>query len=268
LVARADWSVGALARLQTDVTAVPWRALRATFSAAEPATDGGRTIRDLLAAWDGVLSADSPAASAYELALAELAIAEAQAVAPRSWRWALGAGFGEAVPRTSFGARIVSRLVAALDADPRSLDVGAALDRAAAALTERFGTDPAAWAWGRVRPLRLLHALGLQRPLDRMLNLGPVPLGGDANTVAQAGVLPLDPLGNPAAIPNHRMVIDLGDVERSRFVLAGGQSGNPLSPHYGDLFELWQRGEGVPIAFGHDAVVAATVDRLLLRPDV
>ena len=99
-----------------------------------------------------------------------------------------------------------------------------------------------------------------------MFNLGPVPLGGDANTPAQAGVHPLEPLANPSAIANHRTVIDLGDPARSRFVLAGGQSGNPLSPHYGDLFELWRRGEGVPIAWGRAAIDAATVERLVLRP--
>jgi penicillin amidase len=103
-------------------------------------------------------------------------------------------------------------------------------------------------------------------PLDRMLNLGPVPLGGDTNTIAQAGVQPLRPTDNPAAIANHRMVIDLADVERSRFVVAGGQSGNPLSPHYDDLFGLWQRGDGIPITWSPESVAAAAVARLTLQP--
>jgi penicillin amidase len=84
--------------------------------------------------------------------------------------------------------------------------------------------------------------------------------------VSQAAVRPLDPFGDPGAIPNHRTVIDLGDLDASRYVLAGGQSGNPLSPHYADLFELWQRGEGVPIAWSPGAVAAAAVDVLELRP--
>jgi penicillin amidase len=171
------------------------------------------------------------------------------------------------VPRTLFGATTASRVVGWLRTlpDPAPV-VEATLAASIARLREVAGSDTSAWAWGSLRPLRLLHPLGVRRPLDRMLNVGPVPLGGDTNTVAQAGVRPIDPFDNPAAIPNHRTVIDLGDPERSRFVLAGGQSGNPLSPHYADLFELWQRGDGVPIPWSHDAVVAATVDRLLLRP--
>jgi penicillin amidase len=61
------------------------------------------------------------------------------------------------------------------------------------------------------------------------------------------------------------MVIDLADVERSRFVVAGGQSGNPLSPHYDDLLELWVRGDGVPIPWRRDLVDVAVVDRLVLH---
>jgi penicillin amidase len=98
------------------------------------------------------------------------------------------------------------------------------------------------------------------------LNLGPVPLGGDANTPAQAASGPLDPTANPGFIANTRAVVDLGDLEASRFVLAGGQSGNPLSPHYDDLFELWLGGEGVSIAWTDEAVVAATVETLRLEP--
>jgi penicillin amidase len=160
----------------------------------------------------------------------------------------------------------VSRVVTWLRDGDHTATVQAALGSAVATLRAAHGADPAAWPWGTVRPLRLLHPLGGRRPFDRAFNLGPVPLGGDANTLAQAGVRPLEPLGNPAAIPNHRTVIDLGDVERSRYVIAGGQSGNPLSPHYADLFELWQRGEGVPIPWSPDAVDAATVERLVIRP--
>jgi penicillin amidase len=98
------------------------------------------------------------------------------------------------------------------------------------------------------------------------VNLGPVPLGGDANTPAQASSGPLDPTVNPGFLANTRAVIDLADPDGGQWVLAGGQSGNPLSPHYGDLFELWQRGEGVPIAWSSAAVVAATVTTLRLVP--
>ena len=267
LGARDDWDLGASGRLQVDVASIPWREMR-ELVLATPAEDGAeRLALELLSGWDGTVSAGSAPASVFELFVAELAVAITRESAPRAWPWAMGAGFGDAIAGTVFGARTVSRLVAALQADPdRASEIRSALRGAVARLVSERGAEPTAWAWGDLRPLRLRHPLGAARTLGRLFNLGPVPLGGDTNTVAQAGVRPLRPTANPAAIANHRMVVDLGAPAESRYVLAGGQSGNPLSPHYGDLLGLWQRGEGVPIAWSREAVAAATVDRLLLRP--
>jgi penicillin amidase len=263
---RSDWDVASTMSLQVDLVSVPWRELRPAVLAVATDDPDARTAIDHLAAWDGVVGPESAAASVYELFVAELAAIVAREAAPTAWQAALGGGVGPAMPRTALGAVTVRRISALLrGATDHGNAIVAALASAVRALRAGHGADPAAWAWGRVRPLRLFHPLGASRPLDRLLNLGPVPVGGDANTVAQAGVLPLRPLANPAVIANHRTVIDLADVERSRFVLAGGQSGNPLSPHYADLFALWQRGEGVPIPWSPEAVEAATVDRLILR---
>lgn len=263
---RDDWDVGATATLQADLVALPWLELRDLVLDVPTDDEPARAALELLAGWDGVATPDSAEASVYELFVSGLAAALARTAAPGSWRWAIGAGFGEPLSRTSFGARVVSQVVATLRGADHAGDIAGALGAAITTLRDGFGSDPAGWSWGTVRPLRLLHPLGVRAPLDRLLNLGPVPLGGDANTVAQAGVRPLEPLANPAAIANHRTVIDLADPERSRYVVAGGQSGNPLSRHYGDLFELWQRGEGVQIAWSPEAVAASTVDRLLLSP--
>ena len=264
---RDDWDVAGFLELQLDLASVPWRELRDLVLVVEPSSGDARRARDLLENWDGVVGADSVGAAVYELFVTALASAVAREAAPRGWRWALGTGFGACLPRTTFGARIVSGLVARLrdGSDGRSL-IDAALAEAVGQLSARAGPNPSRWAWGRIRPLRLRHVLDVRRPLDRIFALGPVPLGGDANTVAQAGVRPLDPTANPSAIANHRTVIDLADPERSRYVLCGGQSGNPLSPHYADQFDLWRRGKSVPIPWSPEAVEAATVERLLLRP--
>jgi penicillin amidase len=68
------------------------------------------------------------------------------------------------------------------------------------------------------------------------------------------------------SLPNLRATIDVGEWANSRFVLAGGQSGNPFSPHYADLLPAWQKGEGVPIAFTPEEMRAAAVTELRLSP--
>ena len=267
LGAREGWDVASSAKLQLDVASVPWREMRDLVLDTRPEGGEERLALELLRGWDGEVSAGSAAASVFELFVAELAATIARESAPHSWPWAMGAGFGDAIGRTEFGARTVSRLVTDLLADPdRGEQIRSALRVAMERLVASRGPEPATWGWGSLRPLRLRHPLGVAGLLDRMLNLGPVPLGGDTNTVAQAGVQPLDPTANPAAIANHRMVVDLATPDESRYVIAGGQSGNPLSAHYADLFELWQRGEGVPIAWSPEAVAATTRDLLTVQP--
>ena len=72
----------------------------------------------------------------------------------------------------------------------------------------------------------------------------------------------------PAAncVSNMRLAIDVGRWGDSRWSLAGGQSGNPLSPHYADLLPLWARAEGIPIAWTPEAVASAAVSTLRLQP--
>jgi penicillin amidase len=273
LAARRDWDVAACVELQLDVTSLPWRRVR-DFALALPVTDAqGRQAIELLTAWDGRVAADSAPASVFELWLAEMAHRIARAKAPASWQFALGAGFGEIVPLTIFHSGSSAQTIERLLRQPDGwfergwpAEAADALSAALRRLREQYGADPARWAWGRLRTLTLRHPMGQQPILADAFNIGPVPMPGDGSTPLQAANGPLRPLDNPGYVPNTRAVIDLADLEGSRWSLAGGQSGNPLSRHYRDLFALWLRGESVPIPWSGAAVGAATVDTLILGP--
>jgi penicillin G amidase len=56
------------------------------------------------------------------------------------------------------------------------------------------------------------------------------------------------------------MVVSPGREAEGSFNMPGGQSGNPLSPHYGDAFAAWARGAGTPFLPGPAA------HRLTLSP--
>jgi penicillin amidase len=135
-----------------------------------------------------------------------------------------------------------------------------ALAAVVADLRERFGPDETVWAWGNVRPLTLEHPIGRVKAFAPLFNRGPFPWGGDGNTISQAGGTA------PMVIASLRCVIPLGDWENARYVLPGGQSGNPFSSHYDDQLTLWQRGEGIAIAWSERAVAAAAVSELRLLP--
>jgi len=275
LAARDDWDVPACLALQMDRVSIPWREVReSVLAAAARAGDLGDAV-DLLRAWDGILSPESPAATVFEVFVSKLASLVAEARAPNASRWALGAGFTPLLPFTSFLVRRTSHLARLLrerpdDWFPEGWDetIRTALRAAVRTLSDAHGRDVRRWTWGDVRPLTLRHPLGIRPPLDSVFNLGPIRHGGDANTVNPAPVDPGDPTGNPDfAVASLRMVVDVGNWELSRFVLPGGQSGNPCSRHYTDQLVLWQRGDAFPIPWSARAVESSTRATLHLTPE-
>jgi penicillin amidase len=283
LMARDDWDVAALQRLQLDETTLAWREVRqvvlglaAEPGPEEPAAAAAEDIRlglQLLREWDGRLAADSSAATVFELFCGEMWRRIARARAPRSAEFALGRGFTDLLSITTFAAGRSSTLLRRLREQPAGWfertwpqEMADTLADVVRNLRSRFGADPSDWQWGRLRPLTLEHPLGRVKALAPIFNRGPFPFGGDGNTVLQAGTTPLNDLSNALAVPSLRFVVEAGDWEGARFVLPGGQSGNPLSRHYDDQLPLWLGGEGVPIAWSQAAVQAATRSVLRLKP--
>ena len=125
-------------------------------------------------------------------------------------------------------------------------DCGPLLDQALAEsmapYAARLGADPARWRWDDVHIATFADPV--LAPLTRR-----IPQPGDDTTIFRGGSRP----GTLDAVhgPGYRGVYDLADLDRSRFITAPGQSGNPLSPHAADLLERWRNGATVTI--GRDA---------------
>jgi penicillin amidase len=125
------------------------------------------------------------------------------------------------------------------------------------------------WRWGDLHQISFRHPVGLGVPiLDRLLQLsrGPYPIGGDADTVAQAGVDPWNPFSATAYSASYRQVFDTGDWDRGVFILPTGQSGHPASPHYADMVSAWRNGEYRPLPFSPQAVRDQAEETIQLTP--
>jgi len=281
LRARSDWDVDATLAAQLDVRSLPWRAMRddvlAACRGAGPGDDaeaGVAAATDLLERWDGEMAVDSPAAAVFEFFLAALCRRVARARAPRGADWALGRSCADILPGTLFGARRVSHLLRLLRERPAGwFEAGdwdeaivAALRDATPTLSTRHGKDPRGWAWGAIRAVRFRHPLGQVKLLAPIFDRGPYPVGGDTNTVAQAAASVLDPGVDALFVASMRLVIDVGNWSASRWVLPGGQSGNPLSPHYDDQLALWRQGKAFAMPWTREEVDAAAVARLKIEP--
>ena len=62
------------------------------------------------------------------------------------------------------------------------------------------------------------------------------------------------------------MVVDLHDLDASKWINLGGASGHAYSAHYNDQTALWAEGELLPWPYSAAKVKAAAVDTLTLQP--
>ncbi|WP_158278622.1 penicillin acylase family protein [Rhodohalobacter mucosus] len=120
-------------------------------------------------------------------------------------------------------------------------------------LEERFGNEPYDWRWENVNSLTLKPPLlgeaaanpeapgTLKLIVQNIFNKGPYSPHGHSMSINKAEYSWDSPfevfLG-----PSIRLVVDLSNNSRSFSVLPTGQSGNPLSTHYGDQTDMWLEG--------------------------
>ncbi|MFI8521453.1 penicillin acylase family protein [Streptomyces sp. NPDC085481] len=135
-------------------------------------------------------------------------------------------------------------------------------------LTAKLGKDVTTWSWGRLHQLTLKNqTLGTAGPgvVQSLLNRGPWNLGG--------GEAAVDATGWNAAggydviwVPSMRMVVNVGDWDRSRWINLTGASGHAYNSHYTDQTDKWAKGELLDWAYGRAAVDTAAKDTLTLQP--
>jgi penicillin amidase len=276
---RNDWTVTRMLALQTDVVSLAFAEMRDALLVLTPRDRDAAQALEILRAWDGRVAGDSVGASVYELFAAALNRRVCEAKAPNSYQYATGKGVMKLIPGTCLNARrasFVARLVREQPPgyfEPWGPVLEASLAEAVRTLHDQFGpardgSPPSAWAWGKIRPLVLHHRFGDKKPLDQLFNRGPIEGWGDGTTVSQAGFEFWHPLRHSTVTPHLRAVFDIGNWGESRFVLLGGQSGNPLSPHYADLVPLYQRAEGVPVHWDDAEVARHGVATLALVPSM
>ncbi|MFI8878631.1 penicillin acylase family protein [Streptomyces sp. NPDC055243] len=156
------------------------------------------------------------------------------------------------------------------DAETKTRDqlFGRAMEDARWDLTAKLGKDVDTWSWGRLHRLTLKNqTLGVEGPgwLQFMLNRGPFKLGGGEAAVNATGWNAAGGYG-VQWVPSMRMVVNLDDLDKSKWINLTGASGHAYSAHYTDQTSKWVKGELLPWSFSENAVKKSTNDTLVLRP--
>jgi len=121
----------------------------------------------------------------------------------------------------------------------------------------KLGPDPAAWRWGSLHYQEFVHPLGGP-------NVGPTPVGGSYHTIHPSFFHPLTYQQIIGA--TFKMALDVGNWNGSSAINAPGQSGDPRSPHYRDLNDLWASGGAFPLLYSRSEVERNLDVRIRLEP--
>jgi penicillin amidase len=125
--------------------------------------------------------------------------------------------------------------------------LSAAADGAVKALEEKLNSkDPDDWAWKRLNYLDMMHPIGREGVLKKLLGKTGEP---------QSGTLLSPRAASRHHGPSERFVANLADWDQSILLLPAGQSGQPGSEHYSDQFSYWFEGKPIYEPFS-DAVEA------------
>lgn len=137
-------------------------------------------------------------------------------------------------------------------------------------LARKLGKEPVTWRWGRLHQLDLEHQVmggdSVPGVVRQVFNRGGIELGG-GNSIVDANAWNASAPGyDVTAGPSMRMVVDLSNLDASRWVNSTGQSGHAMADHYADQIDAWAANETYPWPFTTAATDKAAEERLTLSP--
>ena len=257
------FSIPEMQALQMDYYSLPAKQLIPLLKTISSTDSSIQQAKQLLTRWDYVLSPTSIPATIY---------VEWETWLERNLLKMLSLDTIKGV-RIDFNTQKMINLLCRPDSDfekifnqSRDAILEQSLQDALISLQKKLGPDRSAWQYGqeKMKHVFIKHPLSLvvKENLRKQLNLGPVPRGGNANTVNSTG-------GNLNQThgASFRIIIDCADWDLTQATNSPGQSGDPGNPHYRDLFVLWSRNQYFPLYFSKDKIktVAECVVRMIPR---
>lgn len=252
-----------MGRLQNDYLSLPARKLVPYLLALPATTDRSQTALDSLRRWDYVLDKNSITAGIYVMF-------------ERTLRKKVDTLVVDARVLDLTGSVQMMRVLEWMDQPAKLFDsnpeqqrdalLQASLLEALAALEKKLGPDMGKWQYGQEKYKHALirHPLSpaLSKEWRAKLNAGPLPRGGYSFTPSANSYG-----DNNVSGASFRILIDTEDWERTRGINTPGQSGNPNSPYYKNLFETWANDGYFRVPYTREAVEKSAASFEQLEPD-
>jgi len=247
--------------LQVDVTALPARQLTPLLLQAPISDPKGVEALEWMRNWDYQLLPESVAAGMYVAWERALVKEVRKRLVPQAVQGLLQPPLTQII-RWMNQPELVFKENALSQRDQLLAQTWAtALDD----LAKQLGPKLTDWAYGQAayKHIALQHPLSkwVDAQTQQQIDLGPLPRGGYAHTPAANGSG-----NNQTAGASFRMVTDLADWDLTQMTNTPGQSGDPRSPFYQNLFEDWAKDRYFPAYFSDKKIKKHTSELLILSP--
>ena len=147
----------------------------------------------------------------------------------------------------------------------RDIFLSKAFRSAISNLENTLGNDMSNWQYGqeKFKHSYMAHALSnsVTQKTKSKLDLGPLPRGGNSYTPGSTGGY-----NNQSSGGSFRMIVNTGDWDAAIGTNGPGQSGNPDSPFYSNLFEPWAKDQYFPVYYSREKIDSVTVNSYILKP--
>jgi penicillin amidase len=248
--------------LQQDVLSIPARTLVPLLKGLRSTDEKAQKALNMLLSWNFVMNPDSVEAAIY-----------------MSWERRLSRNVWDLyIPekaRRVFPRRSLKKMIDFLKAPDSHFGPNPAiardalliksLEEAVSDLVKRLGSDMKKWQYGQEKfhHIKIQHMLSsaVKPELRAELDVGPLSRGGNSYTVnnTSSGY-------NQTSGASFRIIADLGNWDNSVGTNSPGQSGDPKSPHYADLFEMWAQGKYFAIFFSRSKIESSAESITTLKP--
>ena len=247
--------------LQHDYLSIPARTLVPMLRTLRAGDERVERARQRLLDWDFVLDADSVEAGIYVAFERQLLDNIELLKVPAEARSLLGIGMKTMIdmllaPDGDFGDDpIAGRDQLLLDTLAQAVDT----------LSGKLGANMDDWVYGQENYKHVLirHPLApaVNEDMRERLNVGPLPRGGNGYTLGNTGGG-----DNQTSGASFRIFIDTRDWDNTLGMNTPGQVGDPASPLYDNLFELWANDRVFPAFYSRDKIESVLYEQLNLQP--
>ncbi len=249
-------------KLQFDYASLPARSLVPLLKNVSSKDPGVEDARKMLLQWDFIMDKNSVAAGIYMAWEKKISSEMLRRVVPDNVKkYIRSIPLSKVIGWTTSASPVFGKNAK----EERDKFLVATLELAIKSLETKLGHDKTKWQYGQPAYhhtlIKHMMSNAVNDSTRKVLDAGPLPRGGSAST---PGVTSNS--DNQAHGASFRMVADVSDWDKTMFTNTPGQSGDPKSEFYKNLFELWANDTHFPVYFSRERVEKSAKDRVIYNP--